>query len=80
MAHFGVIDSRGRVTFPPEIRKRLGLRAGDRVEFIMRDKDAVIRSVRRADNPFEKYAGALPAFPGGIAEINAWVRSMRDEE
>jgi len=32
------------------------------------------------DNPFAKYAGILPAFPGGIKEINAWVRSLRDDE
>jgi hypothetical protein len=32
------------------------------------------------DNPFEKYIGVLPAFPGGIEEINAWVRSLRDDD
>jgi hypothetical protein len=31
------------------------------------------------DNPFAKYAGILPAFPAGIKEINAWVRSLRDD-
>jgi hypothetical protein len=30
-------------------------------------------------NPFEKYAGALPAF-SSQEEINAWVRGLRDEE
>jgi hypothetical protein len=30
-------------------------------------------------NPFEKYAGALPAF-SSLQEINSWVRSLRDEE
>jgi hypothetical protein len=32
------------------------------------------------DNPFAKYVGILPAFPGGIKEINAWVRSLRDDD
>lgn len=32
------------------------------------------------DNPFAKYVGILPAFPGGKDEINAWVRSLRDDE
>jgi hypothetical protein len=32
------------------------------------------------DNPFAKYVGVLPAFPGGIKEINAWVRSLRDDD
>lgn len=31
------------------------------------------------DNPFAKYIGILPAFPGGREEINAWVRSLRDD-
>jgi hypothetical protein len=30
-------------------------------------------------NPFEKYAGALPAF-SSRGEINEWVRDLRDEE
>jgi hypothetical protein len=30
-------------------------------------------------NPFEKYAGALPAF-SSLEEINSWVRSLRDED
>jgi hypothetical protein len=30
-------------------------------------------------NPFEKYAGALPAF-SSEEEINEWVRGLRDEE
>jgi hypothetical protein len=34
----------------------------------------------KEDNPFAKYAGILPAFPGGKEEINAWVRSLRDDE
>ena len=31
------------------------------------------------ENPFEKYAGALPAF-SSREEINKWVRDLRDEE
>jgi hypothetical protein len=34
----------------------------------------------KEENPFAKYAGILPAFPGGIKEINAWVRSLRDDD
>jgi hypothetical protein len=30
-------------------------------------------------NPFEKYAGVLPAFSSREA-INKWVRDLRDEE
>jgi hypothetical protein len=32
------------------------------------------------DNLFAKYAGTLPAFPGGIEEINAWLRDLRGHD
>ena len=32
------------------------------------------------ENPFAKYVGILPAFPGGKDEINAWIRDLRDDE
>jgi AbrB family looped-hinge helix DNA binding protein len=80
MADSSVLSSKGQVTVPKRIRTRLGLRAGDRVEFIVQGNDTVIRPARTAGNPFEKYAGALGTFPGGKEEINAWVRSLRDEE
>ena len=80
MPDSSVISTKGQVTVPKRIRTRLGLRVGDRVEFVVQGKHTIIRPVRRPGNPFEKYIGALPAFPGGLREINAWVRSMRDEE
>ena len=80
MANSSVISTKGQVTVPKRIRTRLGLRVGDRVEFVVKGSDTIIRPARSVGNPFEKYIGALPAFPGGTKEINAWVRSMRDEE
>jgi antitoxin PrlF len=73
------ISSKGQITVPAEIRRRLGLKEGDRVEFVVENEKTVIRPARTAGNPFEKYAGALPAFRTK-AEIDAWVKSLRDEE
>jgi antitoxin PrlF len=73
------ISSKGQITVPLEIRRRLGLREGDRVEFVVAEDRTVIRPARAQKNPFEKYAGALPAFATKDA-INTWVRSLRDEE
>ncbi len=74
------ISSKGQVTVPQEIRNRLGLAAGDRVEFVVEGDRTLIRPARSVSNPFEKYIGVLGTFPGGPNEINAWLRELRDEE
>lgn len=73
------ISSKGQITVPLEIRKRLGLKAGDRVEFVVDEGQTTIRPAGAPENPFLKYLGALPAF-SDTDQINAWVRAMRDEE
>jgi AbrB family looped-hinge helix DNA binding protein len=78
MAHSSVISSKGQVTVPQEIRIRLGLKEGDRVEFVVEAGNTIIRPVRAAENPFEAYAGVLRGtFPHGVPGINAWVDEMR---
>jgi antitoxin PrlF len=74
------ISSKGQVTVPQEIRNRLGLSAGDRVEFVIEGERTVIRPARNASNPFEKYKGVLGTFPGGKKEINSWLRDLRSDE
>jgi antitoxin PrlF len=64
---------------PLEIRNRLGLKKGDRVEFVVDNGRTTIRPARAPENPFVKYVGALPAF-SGVDEANAWVRTLRDQE
>ena len=81
MASSSVISSKGQVTVPQEIRIRLGLKEGDRVEFVLEGGNTIMRPVRSAENPFDAYAGALEgAFPGGVREINAWVDEMRRDK
>ncbi len=73
------ISSKGQVTIPQEVRLRLGLQEGDRVEFVVDGERTLIRPARQAHNPFERYVGALGTFPGGVEEINVWVAEMRDD-
>jgi antitoxin PrlF len=79
-----VLTSKGQITVPQEIRERLGLKQGDRIEFVTQKNRTVVRRAATTENPFAKYVGVLPAFPGGMKEINAWVRDLRghgdDEE
>jgi AbrB family looped-hinge helix DNA binding protein len=73
------ISSKGQVTVPIEVRHRLGLKQGDRVEFVFEEGRTVLRPARTEKNPFTAYLGALPAF-SSLEEINAWVRDLRDDD
>lgn len=74
------ISSKGQVTVPQEIRNRLGLVAGDRVDFVIDGNQTVIRPSRDDSDPFEKYMGVLGPFPGGEKGMKKWIDDMRDED
>jgi antitoxin PrlF len=80
MSHFSRMSSKGQLTVPQEIRKRLGLQTGDRVEFVVEEDRTVIRPARPEGNPFEKYIGVLGPFPGGEEGIKAWIDDMRSDK
>jgi antitoxin PrlF len=80
MRYSSIISSKGQVTVPQEIRMRLGLKEGDRLEFAIEGNRTVIRPARITENPFEKYAGVLATFPGGKTEINRWLADLRSED
>jgi len=79
MKYSSSISSKGQVTVPQQIRTRLGLSPGDRVEFVVEGERTVIRPARSASNPFNKYRGALGTFPGGKKQINSWIDDLRSE-
>jgi antitoxin PrlF len=74
------ISSKGQVTVPLEIRNRLGLAAGDRIEFVIEGDRTVIRPDRANPDPFEAQMGILGPFPGGEDGIKAWIDDMRNDE
>lgn len=80
MKYSSTISSKGQVTVPQEIRHRLGLSTGDRVEFVIEGERTLIRPGRSDANPFEKYRGVLGTFPGGAKEINEWIDDLRGED
>ena len=76
------ISSKGQITLPIEIRKRLGVKEGESVKFVV-DKDGytVVLPVREEENPFKKWIGAAPPMSDfGYEDSVAWVRDMRDDE
>ena len=72
------MSRKGQVTVPLEIRLRLGLKEGDRIEFVSCDDQTVIRPARPEGNPFETYLGILPAFQSK-RQIDDWVAELRED-
>lgn len=79
MTSSSTISSKGQVTIPVEVRHRLGLKEGDRVEFVFEEGRTFLRPAQSERNPFEAYVGALPAF-STRKEIHDWVREMRGDD
>ncbi len=80
MRNSSVVSSKGRVTVPQQIRMGLGLKTGDRVEFVVEDGRTVIRRACSEANPFEKFIGIAGPFPGGEEGIKAWIDDMRSDK
>ena len=59
--------------------RTVGLKQGDRIEFVAESGRTLVRRARKSANPFAKYAGKLGTFRGGKKEINAWLRDLREE-
>jgi antitoxin PrlF len=73
------VTSKGQITIPREIRRRLGVRAGDRVEFEDRRDGMRVTAVWK-ESPFKKYAGiGNPGIGKGRKGIQKWLREMRGE-
>jgi antitoxin PrlF len=73
------VSSKGQVTIPLTVRRRLGLQEGDRVEFLIEDGKTVLRPARETADPFAEYVGILPAFRNHD-EVVQWVHELRDAE
>jgi AbrB family looped-hinge helix DNA binding protein len=68
------ITSKGRITIPVAVRERLGLEAGDRIAFVIRDDDSAMMipaNVRLAD-----LEGILapPEKAASVEEMNRAIR------
>lgn len=69
------ISSKGQITIPLKIRQRLGVKAGDKVEFVIEEGKTILKPARSNDNPFDKWIGIL-ALPDGMTH-DEWFRSIR---
>lgn len=78
MKSIATVTSKGQITIPQEVRKRLGLKQGDQVAFEVQDGIIVLKPYRGEANPFVAYVGALGTFQTRD-EVNAWLAELRDE-
>jgi len=77
MKRLARITSKGQVTVPHEIRRALGVRAGDQLLFEQDGKGTRVRPVR-SDSPFEKYRGiGNPGTSSGRKAILRRIRQLR---
>ena len=76
------VTSKGQITIPVEIRRSLGVKAGDKVRF--EEQETGVRLVRDADeNVFEKWRGIGTGFEiqgEGREAIVAFFREMRGHD
>ena len=71
------ITSKGQITIPREVRRTLGVRAGDSLVFESDRRGVRVRPVR-AEGRFGKYRGiGNPRIPSGRKGILRWVRELR---
>jgi AbrB family looped-hinge helix DNA binding protein len=71
------VTSKGQVTVPFEIRRALGVRAGDKLEFETNGTGCSIRPVRTA-SPFEKFRGiGTPGIGRGRKAVLRYFRQLR---
>lgn len=73
------ITSKGQITVPREVRRILGVRAGDRLLFESDGKSIRVRPVRN-QSTFSKYRGiGNPEIGSGRRSIGRWLRGLRGQ-
>ena len=73
------ITSKGQITVPREVRRILGVRAGDRLLFESDGKGIRVRPVRSLST-FSKYRGiGNPEIGSGRRSIGRWLRGLRGQ-
>ena len=73
------ITSKGQITVPRDVRRALGVQAGDHLVFESIGADVIVRALR-AKSAFSKYRGiGNPGVGSGRKHINLWLRGFRGQ-
>jgi antitoxin PrlF len=74
------LTSKGQITVPRDVRRRLGVRTGDKLEFEDDGNGVRVTAVRK-ESVFEKYRGiGTPGIGKGRKAIQKWLRELRGHE
>jgi len=74
------ITSKGQVTVPQQIRRALGVGAGDRLAFKQRKSGEILVMPVRKESPFARYRGiGNPGIGSGREAILKYMRELRGE-
>jgi len=68
------LTSKGQVTIPKEVRDRMGLRAGDEIEFVRENGNYRLQRVVR-ESPFDAWIGYLKEWEG--YDVDEMIEEMR---
>jgi AbrB family looped-hinge helix DNA binding protein len=68
------LTSKGQITVPKRVRERLGLRAGDELEFV-EDGDTIQVRKRPTESRFAPYVGYLKELAG--QDVDAVIEALR---
>jgi antitoxin PrlF len=80
MAATAKITSKGQITVPLQVRRTLGIGAGDRIMFEESASGEMRVRPVRANSPFARYRGiGNPGFASGRRPIVKRLRELRDE-
>ena len=70
------ITSKGQITLPKEVRRRMGIGPGDQVEFVEENGKYVLKKIVKV-SPFDAYVGFLKNQRG--SDTDQIVRELRGE-
>lgn len=74
------VTSKGQLTVPRQVRRLLGIQAGDEVAFEVGPNGVSVVPVR-SESPFRQYEGAWRQGEGmSTEEIDQWLRSIRGHD
>ena len=68
------VTSKGQITIPLPVRNRLGLRAGDRIDFLVESGGRILLQPKRT--PFENLRGILKTSGKKLASVREMDRAI----